>query len=624
MKEFFKKRFNAVKNSNIDIKGFLLSGFFIFLAMEIMHLTYGLSIIKFFGGGSFLVKWLLSYLFILGIEAGLLVFIPKLSIVNIISSVFFYILSFANEVVCTVTGDPLLPTDLLLVKNVGNIASFVQIPFRISDGIALLILILSCIYFVRRNKKRKKLNVKLPTRIIITVLGAVYCVTSFYLTSISRSFRHEFMKEHNIQIAAFDPKSNFLENGVILTFFPRIGDIIVEKPENYSKETMADLKSEYSSDEFVTTKTETQRPNIIAIQNEAWWDPSLMPDAEFSEDPLPTYRQLLKEGKAGELVSPVFAGGTCMPEFEFLTGFTTRFLPSSVYPYIQSITTQTPSLASTFKENGYDTIAFHTYKKNFYGRNKAYPLMGFDEFVSVDDMENPEKKGWYVSDSVMADDIIKMYEEKESDRLFLFGVTMQNHGGYEKVRYDSYDIEVTSDKIEENDLAGLKDFTQGAYDADMMFKKLMDYFETKDEPTILVMYGDHLPLLGTDGSTYRDGGFVVGDDGTFKTYKYEQLYHTPYVIWANYDLGDDFTLPKEISAGNLGLQVAKLASLDSYPWYFSFLNDFYSEYPVYETSAMKNKKLERVKKIEGEYADKVKDFEMIEYDIINGKRYSYK
>lgn len=624
MKDFFKKRFEAVKNSRVDIKGFLLSGFFVFLSLEIMHLTYGLSIVKFFTGGSFLLKWLLSYLFILGIEAGLLVLIRKLSVVNIITSVFFFILSFANEVVCTITGDPLLPTDLLLIKNVGNIASFVKIPFRIADGIALAILIFSCVYFVKRSKKREKLNVKLPAKIAITVLGAVYCITSFYLTSISRSFRHDFMNRHNIQIAAFDPKSNFLENGVILTFFPRIGDIIIEKPENYSKETMAEIKEKYSQTEFVSEKSDTQKPNIIAIQNEAWWDPSLIPNAQFSQDPLPTYRELLKEGKAGELVSPVFAGGTCMPEFEFLTGFTTRFLPTSVYPYIQSITSPTPSLASSFKENGYATVAFHTYKKNFYGRNKAYPLMGFDEFVGVDDMENPEKKGWYVSDSVMADDIIKMYEEKESDRLFLFGVSMQNHGGYEAQRYDSYDIEVTSEDIDEKDLQGLKDFTQGAYDADMMFKKLMDYFENVTEPAILVMYGDHLPLLGTDGSTYRDGGFVVGDDGTFKTYKYEQLYHTPYVIWANYDLGNDFSLPKEISAGNLGLQIAKLASLDSYPWYFSFLEDFYKEYPVYEITAMKNKSYERVKKLTEKYEKTAKEFELIEYDIINGKKYSYK
>lgn len=624
MKEFFKKRFETVKNSHIDIRGLLLSAFFVFLAIEIMHLTYGLSVVKFFTGGSFFVKWLITYLFILGIEAGLLVFIPKLSIVNIISSIFFFVLSFANEVVCTVTGDPLLPTDLLLIKNLGNIASFVKIPFRLPDGIAFAILVFSCIYFLRRNKKREKLNVKVPTRIAITVLGAVYCFTSFYLVSINRTFRHDFMKKHNIQIAAFDPKSNFLENGVVLTFFPRIGDIIIEKPENYSKEMMMEIKDKYSSEEFVSERSETQKPNIIAIQNEAWWDPSLISNANFSSDPLPTYRQLLKEGKAGELVSPVFAGGTCMPEFEFLTGFTTKFLPTSVYPYIQSITSPTPSLASVFKENGYETVAFHTYKKNFYGRNKAYPLMGFDEFIGVDDMENPEKKGWYVSDSVMADDIIKMYEEKESDRLFLFGVSMQNHGGYETQRYDAYDIEVTSDEISESDMQGLRDFTQGAYDADMMFKKLMVYFENVDEPTVLVMYGDHLPLLGTNGSTYRDGGFVVGDDGTFKTYKYEQLYHTPYVIWANYDFGDDFSLPKEISAGNLGLKVAKIASLDSYPWYFSFLEEFYEEYPVYEITAMKNKDYQRVKTIDGKYNEMAKEFEIIEYDIINGKKNSYK
>lgn len=622
MIDFFKKRFNAIKNSSIDIKGFLLSAFIILFALEIMHLTYGLSIIKFFANTSFVVKWILSYLFILGIEAGLLVIIPKLSVVNIITSVIFYILGFSTEVLCTVTGDPLLPTDLLLIKNLGNIASFVEIPFTVSNGISLIILILSCVYFIKREKKSEKRHIKLRTRFILIAFGIIYCVSTVYLTCISRSFRHDFMNNHNIQIAAFNPKENYLANGVVLTFFPRIGDIIIEKPENYSKQIMSEIKNKYSSDDFISKPLKTQKPNVIAIQNEAWWDPSLIPNAEFSQDPLPTYRELLKKGLAGELISPVYAGGTCMPEFEFLTGFTTKFLPTSVYPYIQSITSPTPSLASAYKENGYETIAFHSYKRNFYGRNKAYPLMGFDSFISVDEMKNPELKGWYISDIAMARDIIKMYEEKKADRLFLFGVTMQNHGGYEKQRYDTYDIEVTSDKISENDLQGLKDFTQGAYDGDMMLKALIDYFENVDEPTIIVMYGDHLPLLGTEGSTYVDGGFVE-KESVFQYYKHEQLYHTPYVIWANYDLGD-LDLPKEISPGNLGLQVAKLSSLSTYPWYFSFLDSFYKEYPVYENIAIKNENFEKVNTVSEEHKEKAKTFEFIEYDIINGKQFSYK
>ena len=171
MNKFFKERFKKIKESNVDVLGFFLSPLIILISLEIMHLSGVLIIIKFFTGGSFLMKWLLSYMFLVGIEAGLLVIIPKLSVVNTITSVVFYILGFATEVLCTITGDPLLPTDLLLLKSLGNIASFVKIPFTLSDGISLALVIFSIVFFIKRGKKREKPCIKLRTRIILMVFG---------------------------------------------------------------------------------------------------------------------------------------------------------------------------------------------------------------------------------------------------------------------------------------------------------------------------------------------------------------------------------------------------------------------------------------------------------------------
>ena len=413
-----------------------------------------------------------------------------------------------------------------------------------------------------------------------------------------------------------------MSNGLVLTFFPRIGNIIMDKPKAYSKKAMLELKEEYTSKttSLEITDNEPIKPNIIAIQNEAWWDSSLIPNATFSKDPMSHTREIMAEGKGGVLVSPVFAGGTCMPEFEFLTGFTTRYLPVAVYPYIQSITSPTPSLASVCLKNGYETVAYHPYRKNFYGRNKAYPLIGFEKFIGMDELEEPQYRGWYISDMQLTNDIIKLYEEKKQERIFVFGISMQNHGDYAKQRYDTYDIEVNSDVISENDLQGLRDFTQGVYDTDVAFKKLVDYFRNVSEPTIIVMYGDHLPLLGTEGSTYQDGGFVE-KKASFNYSEFEQLYKTPYVVWANYDISS-YEFPEEISAGNLGVKIAQMAKLESIPWYYTFLDEFYTKYPVYENSAIKNQNMETIDDILKEDKPLQKKFELIEFDIINGKQYS--
>ncbi len=626
VKSLIIKRFNKIKESNINILGFFLCPFILFFALEIIHLSYGWSIVDFLKNGHLFFKVSVSYTFLLSLFAGLLVIIPRVSVVNVIMCAVFYTMGLANDILCILTGDPLLPTDFLLLGSLGNIAGFVELPILRSHIFSFLICAASCVFFIildrRKKKSGKRLSLKLPSRIAITAIGLVFFIFTTHLVCIDDDFRYNVMAENNVQIAAFNPKADYMSNGFILTFFPRIGNILMDKPNVYSKETMLSLKEEYTQ-KAVSSEVSSDKkikPNIIAIQNEAWWDSSLIPNASFSKDPLKHTREIMKEGKGGLLVSPVYAGGTCMPEFEFLTGFTTRYLPAGVYPYIQSITSPTPSLASVCLENGYKTIAYHPYKENFYGRNKAYPLMGFEDFIGVDDLENPEYRGWYVSDMQLTNDIIKMYEEKEDKKLFVFGISMQNHGDYAKQRYDTYDIEVNSDVLAENDLQGLRDFTQGVYDSDIALKKLVDYFRNVSEPTLIVMYGDHLPLLGTDGSTYQDGGFVE-KKSSFNYSEFEQLYKTPYVVWANYDISE-YEFPSEISAGNLGVKIAQMAHLDSIPWYYTFLNEFYAKYPVYENSAIKNPAMETIKDIFEEDKPLQKKFELIEFDIINGKQYS--
>lgn len=619
-----KKIRNIFKELNLSTGRFFLCPFILLISLQLMHMFFTIQSITFFTQGNPLFKFLVSYIFLLAVESGLLAVVQKISIANLIMTVVFYTMGLANEVMCILTGDPLLPTDFLLLGNLGNIVSFVEIEFRITHLISLIICIGSVVLFFfldhRRKKRHPERKIKLPLRAVLSVAGAVFFVFTSYTLCLNKDFRYKTLSKNGVKIAAFNPKADYFSNGLILTFFPRIGTIFMPAPDDYSKETMEAIKDDESKEVF--SASENVKPNIIAIQNEAWWDSSLIPNAEFSRDPLLFAREIMAEGKGGYLVSPVFAGGTCMPEFEFLTGFTTRFLPDGVYPYIQSITEPTPSLASVCKDNGYETIAYHPYHENFYGRNKAYPLMGFDDFIGMDDLKNPEKRGWYISDMQMTEDIIRMYEEKKEDRIFIFGLSMQNHGDYTKKRYENYDIQIKSDAFSENDFSGLNDFTQGVYDTDMALKKLVDYFRDADEPTIIVMYGDHLPLLGTDGSTYRDGGFIENDKA-FNYQKHEQMFKTPYVVWANYDISA-YEFPEEISAGNLGIKIANMANLENLPWYYPFLNDFYLKYPVFENPIIKDKNLKKTDEISKSDEAYEKKFELIEFDIINGKQYSIK
>ena len=94
--------------------------------------------------------------------------------------------------------------------------------------------------------------------------------------------------------------------------------------------------------------------------------------------------------------------GTAKTEYEFLTGNSMAFLPSGSIPYQQYVLEPTASLASLLKENGYRTLAIHPGERTSWQRNQAYPLLGFDQFKCVEDMDVPltEEHG-YVSRSVL-------------------------------------------------------------------------------------------------------------------------------------------------------------------------------------------------------------------------------
>ena len=616
----FIKIMDNEKHKYERVAYFFLAPLILLFALEIMHLTYPGSLKDSFSV-YYPAKMLVTYLFLLitqwlfyGVTFG------NDFVANLLNSIVFFLMAYANESLAKITGDPLLPTDFLLIGQIKEISSFAKIPVYPSMMVSLAVVIYSLKYhkmICGRTEKMLKNAFKIP----VCISGIVVFLFSSYYLCIDYDFRHRTLEKINVETRAFNPIEDYNANGLILTFFPRIGEAIITAPDVYSREVMTKIE-DACSDIAVPVDEEKEKPNVIIIQNEAFWDPTVLENVHFSDDPIPNIRRMSKKYPSGYLFSSVFAGGTCMPEFECLTGMSTAFLDASTYPYIQHITSETVSMASIYRDAGYSTVAIHPYKKNFYGRYTAYPLMGFDEFVGIDDMQNNEKRGWYVSDESAFDEIIYQYENKKTDRIFQFCVTMQNHGAYIGERYETYDIVVGEDgPLNKQDAQGLMDFTQGVFDADKEFNRLVNYFVSEDEPTIIVMYGDHLPLLGTEGSTYMDSGFIEKKE-TFEYYKYPQLYHTPYIVWANYDISD-LSLPEYVGPANLGLSVMKHSNVGM-PWYMEFFRKFYEKYPVYQGRYKMNDKLEYTDDVLPEDKGFVEAYKLIQYDLLDGENYILK
>ena len=231
----------------------------------------------------------------------------------------------------------------------------------------------------------------------------------------------------------------------------------------------------------------------------------------------------------GNLEVSVCGGNTANSEFEFLTGHTMDYFPMGSIPFQQYITKAVPSLASQLKAAGYETYGMHPYNSTGWKRNEIYPLLGLDTNYFVRDFENREYIRDYVSDASAYDKIIEVYENKGDNPVFVFEVTMQNHGGYTE-KHENFMPDI---QVEEFDNFALNQYLSLVKVSDAELKKLIQYFSEVEEDTVILFFGDHQPNDSIANPILRWNGVNT------KNMTAEQValrYQVPYVMWANFDI----------------------------------------------------------------------------------------
>lgn len=344
------------------------------------------------------------------------------------------------------------------------------------------------------------------------------------------------------------------------------------------------------------------QPNIICIMNESLADLSVLGDVETNMDYMPFLHSLTENTIKGNLYVPVNGAGTSNTEFEFLTGNSLAFLPAGSNVYQLYLKNEQPSLASTLTAQNYTADAFHPYYASGWNRTTVYPLMGFRSFTSIEDMIDQSvlddykasnnvtvlQNGIdatqpgedmllrrYISDSYDYKKVIEMYENKEEDKpMFLFNVTMQNHGGYAMTYSNFYQqIYLTSNYPR---YPKANRYLSLVYESDKAFEELVNYFKEQDEPTIICMFGDHQP--------YLEVGFfqsLLGSDLDHLSIEQTQSrYITPFVIWANYDIEEQYI--DKISSNYLSTLVLQTAGVQMTS-YNEYLSKLYQTLPVIDS-----------------------------------------
>lgn len=272
-----------------------------------------------------------------------------------------------------------------------------------------------------------------------------------------------------------------------------------------------------------TTVADDKTPNIIMLQLESFFDPTRIIGTNYTSDPISTFRSLKENYSSGYLSVPSIGAGTANTEFEVLTGIDLDFFGPGEYPYKTILQDNTcESVSYNLKPLGYSTHAMHNNTGTFYDRHLVFSHLGFDTFTSVEYMQNvdvtPTK---WAKDAVLVPEILKVLNSTPNQD-FIYTISVQGHGSYPEsaVLEDPY-IDVTlSEDLSDSLYYPLVYYVNQIYEMDQFIKKLIEELSKRDEKTILVMYGDHLPGFQIDETDLTDGN----------------LFNSEYIIWSNYEL----------------------------------------------------------------------------------------
>ena len=387
-----------------------------------------------------------------------------------------FIIGLINHFITAFRGTPLVPWDIFSL----NVALTVLPTFKFNVtkkmifGIALFLIGLLT---VKKVKIRSFRNVKSKILFRIITLGIILIFFfNFYTTNLISNFN---LDEN------WDPKEEYHNNGLIASLFKQSRNLIISQPEGYDINSITELANSIEVSK-VHHEENYEYPNIIAIMNESFSDLSVVGDFSTNTEYLPFFKSLNKNTIKGNLHVSIFGATTPNSEWEFLTSNSMAFVPKRTVPYQQYVLRNSYSLATILKSQGYSTHAIHCYYPQGYNRNLAYPRLGFNSFYHIYTMHDLEYIREYPSDLSTYKNIIKIFENKSrNEKIFNFTLTMQNHGSYTDENFTNTVI------AENNQYPKLNQYLSLIKIADNSLEYLIDYFSKIDEPTIIVLFGDH-------------------------------------------------------------------------------------------------------------------------------------
>lgn len=448
-----------------------------------------------------------------------------------IETVVALVYGLVNHYVMAFRSTPLVPWDIFSIKTAASVAGNYDFTptkelLMVCGGFVAIFLLL---HFVK---------LKFPYGVFMRIIPTV-CVGLVLCTFANLLWDEDFQTDSYLYPFLFTPAHMTKVNGMAVTFAMDMAFVYVDKPDGYSVEKAETILESYQTEENVE-----EYPNIIVIMNEAFSDLSVLGDFTTNEDYMPfihSLQQGYENTVTGNLTVSVCGGNTANTEFEFLTGHTMDYFPVGSIPYQQYITGEIPSLASQLADLGYATYGMHPYNASGWKRDEVYPWLGFQNTYFLSDFTGRYYIRDYVSDQTAYEKIVDTYETKEDGKpVFIFEVTMQNHGGYTE-EHSNFTSDIYAEDLNS---VQLDQYLSLMKVSDQQFENLVDYFSREEEKTIIVFFGDHQPSDSVVRPILRFNGMSTSNMSVEEA---QLRYQVPYVIWANYDIEEETDADTDIS-----------------------------------------------------------------------------
>ncbi len=492
-------------------------------------------------------------------------------------SVLWCFLGVINGCILAKRVTPFSYTDLKLI---GDLFAMNSTYFTVTECVIVIILvavviILNVLLYIKAPKYKGKIRKLLA----LSAIGSCF----MWLPMVT-----EAAVESKVLATYFENIAlGYKEYGFVYGFSTSVVGTGMSKPLGYNEETITQIQD---SIQVSTTEVseEEKMPNVVVVLLESFIDPTEVNYLDIEGDPIPNFHYLEDNFTTGYMTVPVVGAGTANAEFEVLTGMSMRFFGTGEYPYKTILKeTDCESIASDLSKLGYSTHVVHNNTAKFYSRNNAFSMMGFDSFVSKEFMIVDEYNtlGTWAADNLLLEQIDNVMNGSENQQDLVYCITVQGHGAYptEKV-FDNPEFPVSGAPTKELNYSW-EYYVNELHFVDEFIGNLVAQLEARDEETLLVLWGDHLPTMGLTETDMASGS-------TFKT---------KYVTWNNFDM------PKrdaDLTAYQLLAYVTGQADIHE-GTIFRYHQDYLNAGYVSDEEAY------------------LSGLEHLQYDLLYGNRYSY-